>query len=265
MTKRRYGRRTIGMSLVLVGLCLTATSCATTATMPLLEPDGLPDRPLVQLRYADLPSVLAPFAVHSWLATWDPEEGRWHRWEVWQSAGAGPGDFAHVRRDLFSRPDAFLGSGGESWVGAEWHGEEATRLIETLRAEAPHYAYKDSYLAWPGPNCNTFTAEMIRAAGVGGADMHPRAVGKDFVGLGGAGVGLSPSGSGVQAETPLLGLKLGLADGIELHVLCLTFGVDFWPPAIKTPLGRLGFAEHTDDADEPAKDVAPETGDAPAP
>jgi hypothetical protein len=30
---------------------------------------------------------------------------------------------------------------------------------------------------------------------------------------------------------------------VHLHVLGLTFGIDFQPPAIKTPLGRLGFDE----------------------
>ena len=35
----------------------------------------------------------------------------------------------------------------------------------------------------------------------------------------------------------------GLLDGVELHFLGGTFGLDLWPPAIKTPFGRLGFAE----------------------
>ncbi len=43
--------------------------------------------------------------------------------------------------------------------------------------------------------------------------------------------------------TPLLGLKLGLADGLEVHGLCLTIGLDPCPPAVKTPFGRLGFSE----------------------
>jgi hypothetical protein len=36
-------------------------------------------------------------------------------------------------------------------------------------------------------------------------------------------------------------VKAGLADGLELHLLTFTFGLDAWPPAIKTPLGRVGF------------------------
>ena len=47
--------------------------------------------------------------------------------------------------------------------------------------------------------------------------------------------------TGVQAETPLLGLKLGLLDGVELHFIGFTLGIDTWPLAIKTPLALFGL------------------------
>jgi hypothetical protein len=37
-------------------------------------------------------------------------------------------------------------------------------------------------------------------------------------------------------------VKAGLRDGVELHLLTFTCGIGTWPPAIKTPLGRVGFA-----------------------
>jgi hypothetical protein len=41
-----------------------------------------------------------------------------------------------------------------------------------------------------------------------------------------------------------LGFSLGLAEGIEVNLLGLNFGVDFWTPALKLPsLGRVGFAD----------------------
>ena len=54
-----------------------------------------------------------------------------------------------------------------------------------------------------------------------------------------------PDPTGFQIETPLVGLKLGLTEGIEIHVLALTVGIDWWPPAIILPLGggRVGFAD----------------------
>jgi hypothetical protein len=35
-------------------------------------------------------------------------------------------------------------------------------------------------------------------------------------------------------------LKLGLRDGVELHFLYFTFGLDVLRPTVKTPFGRLG-------------------------
>jgi hypothetical protein len=42
-------------------------------------------------------------------------------------------------------------------------------------------------------------------------------------------------------ETSLLGAKIGLRDGVEVHVLCFTLGIGIWTPSIKTPLGRVGW------------------------
>jgi hypothetical protein len=47
----------------------------------------------------------------------------------------------------------------------------------------------------------------------------------------------------VQAETSGLGCKVGLFDGVDVHFLCFTFGLDAWPPAVKSPLGRVSFSE----------------------
>lgn len=71
--------------------------------------------------------------------------------------------------------------------------------------------------------------------------MHPMAVGKDYLGIIGGSV--TTTGTGVQVETPIVGAKIGLQDGVELHVLALTFGIDLIPPALKSPMGRLGFQE----------------------
>jgi hypothetical protein len=73
------------------------------------------------------------------------------------------------------------------------------------------------------------------------ADMDPRAIGRDYHGC--AGIGRTTTATGVQAESSLLGVKLGLEEGVELHFLGFTLGSDFWPPALKTPLGRFGFAK----------------------
>jgi hypothetical protein len=40
-------------------------------------------------------------------------------------------------------------------------------------------------------------------------------------------------------------VKIGLKEGLEVHIVGLSFGIDLWPPAIILPLGpgRIGFAD----------------------
>jgi len=75
------------------------------------------------------------------------------------------------------------------------------------------------------------------------ASLPATSIGKDWRGL--VGAGISSERTGVQLETPILGFKIGLREGIEIHVLHLSFGIDLWPPAIIVPLGpgRIGFAD----------------------
>jgi hypothetical protein len=196
-----------------------------------------PDGPVVQLRCATLPSVLRAVAVHYWFTVYDPRAGRWRRWEVWQEADAGGTSWGHLHRDLMPC-DAGVG-GGPAMLVREWHGDAARALCDVL-ADPEAYPDRHRYLAWPGPNSNGYAAWVLRRAGVA-MDLDPRGIGKDYHGLLGAGPSLT--GTGYQVESPLFGLKLGLTDGVEVHVLCLTAGHDFWPPALKTPSGRIGFAE----------------------
>lgn len=62
----------------------------------------------------------------------------------------------------------------------------------------------------------------------------PSAVGKDFTPW--VHAGITSSRSGIELETMLLGVQLGLREGIEVHVLGLTIGIGIWPPTIKLPL-----------------------------
>lgn len=124
------------------------------------------------------------------------------------------------------------------WIHTQLAGEEARVAIRALERAAADYADAANYWAYPGPNSNTFAERMARAAGVP-LDLHHNAVGKDWSWLR---IGPSSTRTGVELETPLLGIQLGLREGIELHVLQLTFGIDFWPPALLLPgAPRLGF------------------------
>lgn len=193
--------------------------------------------PVVQLRRATLPQPLTAIAVHYWFAAWDADFGAWERWEVWQEPSLTPESWGYVHRDL-SAIDAGVG-GGPSVVERQWYADDARALIKVLHA-SPLYPNRNVYRAWPGPNSNTYVAWVLREAGIA-ADLDPKAIGKDWRGW--IGAGTTTTGSGVQVSTPVVGFKLGALDGLEVSVLCLTFGFKPSPPALKTPLGSLGAVE----------------------
>ena len=200
-----------------------------------------PVEAVVQLRCASIPRI-HDIAIHCYFATWAPKEGRWHRWEVWQHAGHGSHAWGHLRKDR-AGPRSGVGH-GSSWPLYEWRGDTAQRLLAVID-EPEDYPWRHEYEYWPGPNSNTYPAWVLRAARVPG-DLHPMAIGKDYCGPMGFGVALSSTRTGLQIETPLAGVKIGLADGVELHLLGGTFGIDLWAPAIKTIFGRVGSPETLD-------------------
>lgn len=116
----------------------------------------------VQLRYATLPFPIGLLAVHYWFVVFEPG-GRCRRWEVWQTPDAGGTSIGHVHCDL-KAPDAGVG-GGPVRIAAEWRGDQASRITEVLR-KTDSYPYCRRYLAWPGPNSNTFAAWVLRQAGI---------------------------------------------------------------------------------------------------
>ena len=190
----------------------------------------------------------------------DPETGQWEVWDVWNPRWMRDRTYRTKKRYSGAHPDedaqivvratgnvrhtqnaTRLWRGPANKLMAQWTGAEAQRIVEVLRAPE-RYPHKDRYRIWPGPNSNTYHRWVLNEAGVG-FDPHPLAVGKDYLGPWGFGLGITPTFTGLQIETPLLGAKAGILDGIELHLLVLTIGVDFWPPAIKLPTGRYGFNE----------------------
>ena len=75
-------------------------------------------------------------------------------------------------------------------------------------------------------------------------DLPSTAIGKDYP-INGSLLDQTPSGTGYQfSMLGLVGLTMAREEGFELNLLGLTFGVDFYKPAIKLPfIGRLGFGE----------------------
>jgi hypothetical protein len=132
------------------------------------------------------------------------------------------------------------------WYGAEpelyldLRGPQAEGLIDRIEAAVKSYPYEGRYRTWPGPNSNTFTAFVARKVPELGLELPPTAVGKDYLGES-TFLGPTPSGSGYQVSLfGLAGLLASIEEGLEVHLLGLTFGIDPLDLAVKLPgLGRL--------------------------
>lgn len=132
------------------------------------------------------------------------------------------------------------------WFGAapallaDKRGDGVDALIGRIDKAAHDYPYAGEYSAWPGPNSNTFTAWIGRAAPELKIDLPPTAIGKDY--LRDRVFSRAPSGGGFQLSLyGLLGVLASGVEGVEVNVLGLAFGVDPFSPALKLPLiGRLG-------------------------
>jgi hypothetical protein len=115
-------------------------------------------------------------------------------------------------------------------------------MIPKIEAAIKSYPYPHTYHAWPGPNSNTFIAHIGREVPDLQLDLPSNAIGKDYRGITNP-IGLPPSGRGVQVSLlGLLGVTLGVEEGIEVNVLGLNLGIDVKNPALRLPfVGRVGF------------------------
>ena len=209
-------------------LLVFSVAC-TIARRPLVVPPN--DVTTVMLVTGELGHPIENIARHPWLAVRRAHQQEWTFYEVPDVCQCGTNPFHN---------EGYL----DPILHKVWRGAEADRAADCIAREAQAIIDRIDrhYVFYPGPNSNTFGDEILRKCHLH-ASLPATSVGKDWRGWAGAGV--TSEGTGVQVETPLLGLKLGLKEGIELHVIGLSFGIDLWPPAIILPLGpgRLGFAD----------------------
>ncbi|MEO0651484.1 MAG: DUF3750 domain-containing protein [Planctomycetota bacterium] len=209
-------------------LALALCACQATRPSSLREPIG--DAPAVlvkRLRIPDTEAWYTRFASHSWFAVRSKPDGTWRRIEI-----VGPSSGVE---DVPIDADAAFAD--ERWdrpveVLAAYTGRDAAVMANEVRLLAE--TYDDStYRAWPGPNSNTFVERILRQVDGLAAQLDHNAVGKDWA-LPGR-IGWTGSGAGVELELPLVGLQLGLLEGVEVHLFGLTLGVGIWPLGLKLP------------------------------
>ncbi|MGF7051263.1 hypothetical protein GGC47_000423 [Bosea sp. OAE752] len=175
------------------------------------------------------------FAHHSWIVVKEANASAYTRFDV---VGWG----MPVRVNHREADGRWFGNEPESV--AEIRGAAAERLIPRIRAAVQSYAYAEpgSYLAWPGPNSNSFVQHVLTEVPELREALPPTAIGKDWRETG-LFAGLTPSRTGLQASLyGLAGITVGWVEGVEVNILGLVAGFDLRSPALKLPgWGRVGM------------------------
>ncbi len=219
------------IAITLLGL----VACRGTRPSSFVDDGG----PLVLVKEARIPHSepwYAQFATHGWMDVRWKEGAPWTRIEIITPQSG-------VRVDAITDETAHSDLRWEDRpvrVRGVLRGSEATEAAAVILEEARAYA-DDDYRSIPGPNSNTFMAEMVRKAPHLRTTMHHNAVGKDYASP--IKLTSTPSKTGGRLDTPWIGAAIGLQEGLEVHVLGLQLGVAFWPPRICIPfLPEIGPA-----------------------
>jgi hypothetical protein len=198
------------------------------------RPAELPSqqRAWIAVLSGEMPDAIEDVARHAWIVGSLPGDGSVHRWELLGSAF----------RSETNRPFDYFGNGDVAVHGVvEGDVVEIHRIMKCLDREV--HAYNDrhpDYFPIPGPNSNTFVAEALRECGIH-VELPATAIGRDYRGIVGAGV--TESGTGLQLESWVAGVRVGLREGAEAHLAGLALGVHAWPPGVTVPVnpGRIGL------------------------
>ena len=201
------------------------------------DPQANVDTAIVQVYAAPTWGWRGAFAVHPWIITKRAGELVYSRHDVvgWRAPQV-------VQRD-YGLPDG-MWFGSQPRLLVDHRGAAAAAMLDDIDAAIASYPYADEYRSWPGPNSNTFLAHIGREVPALELDLPANAIGKDYRALTQV-LGVSPTGSGVQLTLlGLLGVSVGMQEGVEFNLLGLNFGVDLNPPALRLPfIGRLGMDE----------------------
>lgn len=175
------------------------------------------------------------FAEHMSIVLKPENASRWTRYDV-----VGWGN--PVRKDAFVA-DAFW-YGNTPRILYRVEGAEAARLIPAIEASIASYPFskRGSYTVWPGPNSNTFVSWVVRHTDGLDVELSSVAVGKDWL-SNGVGLAPAPSKTGYTLSyAGYVGGTIAWEEGVELHLLGATIGIDFNDLGIKLPaLGKLAL------------------------
>jgi len=216
------------------------------------DPATTPE-PVIQVYCARCLGWRRYFGVHTWIAVKPACARTYTVYEV---------TYWHLRR-RGSAVAMRKRAPDQRWFGnvvellAERRGDDVGVLIDRIEKSIREYPYAGQYVAWPGPNSNTFVAHIARAVPELELDLPPTAIGKDYLGRRWAST--APSGAGFQLSLfGVFGVLVSGVEGFEVNVLGLTFGFDPFTLALKLPLiGRLGVSRLTGPETNAADAITP--------
>jgi hypothetical protein len=199
----------------------------------LLPAPADPEASLVRVYCARTVRWRGIFAVHCWLVLKE-RGGGYERYDL--TAWGDP-----IRINGFAADGRWFGQTPELVYAA--NGDVASRLIPRMRKAIEDYPHQNpgDYVAWPGPNSNTFVAAVLASVPEAQIVLPPTAVGKDYP-LDGSWIGLTPSRTGLRMSLAgYAGLTVAWVEGVEVNILGGVLGFDLRRPAIKIPgFGRIG-------------------------
>ena len=221
----------IALLAVANGACVVRTRGAA-STLPNAGL-GPRDRPHVAVLSGTMPGVFGDVARHSWIVAnvRDPSGAfRYRRFEWLGGAAATDSD----------NPFDYFGDGEVAIHGVITDDPaQIATMVACLERETRLY-HDANCGCWPGPNSNTFADGLIRVCGLG-IELPATALGRDYRGP--VGASITEGRTGVQLETWVGGVKLGVKEGVSADLAGLSLGVHFWPPGIEVPVdpGRIGI------------------------
>ena len=222
------------------------------APLPADEP-----RAIVQVYTARAFAWRGYFGIHPWIAV---KAANAKNYDVYEVVGFRRAEGIPVVRKSNRAPDSRW-FGNDPDIIFDLRGPAAEEMIPKVEAAIASYPYPESYRLWPGPNSNTFVSHVIRHTPGITVELPSHGIGKDWINDGDL-FGMSESGTGVQFSIfGLFGFTLGLAEGIEVNIFGMSFGIDLLSPALKLPfIGRLGFKDSPVFIPKASKPTAPEKG-----
>lgn len=177
---------------------------------------------IVQIYAAWAWSWRGAFAEHTWIATKKKFARNYRTYQIkgWLYIQERKSPLV-IEDDI---PDR-LWMGNVPRIIYQLRGDIAGQLIDKIETAVHNYPFRNTYRLWPGPNCNTFTAYIIRNIPELTVDLPNTAIGKDYLQTGSF-IAQTPGRSGYQVSIwGLIGIALYNMWGIEINILGLNLKI----------------------------------------